>query len=209
METYWANVHTSGSSTLSFDPQLKEFIQENLIEIKNYDDYCELYFRDEIKHVDILQEIPGFIGIDKNKVSFHFDLGIIENQDVGAIIKDVNKCLLTELKSKGINDIDDTYYKLIENITSVGDMYSSFIELVLSILYVDRYNEIIRYQIKNGSNPEIYKKYSIKEAHNFISPILSLLYEPNIHSIKKYYDNMILENKYCVSIYEKIWMDLV
>lgn len=200
-------VHTSGQSTLDCDPVLKDYIQHNITEIKNYKDYCELYFKNEIEHIELFQQVPGFIDATQNKVSYHFDLGVIENQDVGAIIKDVNKCLQTE--NKNIVDLDETYYKLLNNILSVGEMHSSFIELILSILYVGYDNEIIRYQLKRGVPIEITKKYSIKEAHNFISPVLSLLYEPNVHSIRKYYENLIEDNKYYVSIYEKIWMDLV
>jgi hypothetical protein len=91
----------------------------------------------------------------------------------------------------------------------VGDVYSSFIELILSILYVGYDNEIIRYQIKNGLPIQITKKYSVKEAHNFLSPVLSLLYEPNTHSIKRYYDNLIQKNEHVVSVYERIWLDMI
>jgi hypothetical protein len=145
--------------------------------------------------------------INENKVSFHFDLGLIENCDVGSVIKEVNKCLQTE--NKDIIALDETYYKLLSNILTVGEIYSSFIELILSILYVGYDNEIIRYQIKKNLPIKVEKKFSVREAHNFISPVLSLLYEPNIHSIKKYYEYLIQKNQYYVSIYEKIWMDMI
>lgn len=201
------NTVTSGQATLDCDKTLQAYIQQNLIKINNYEEHCELIFKDEIQHRETFKTIPGFMEFTETSVSYHFNLGIIKNQDIGAIIKEVDSCVQTE--NKNIVPIKDTYYKLVNNILSVGDIHSTFIELILSILYVGYDNEIIRYQLGRGVPIEITKKYSIKEAHNFISPILSLLYQPNVHSIKKYYDSLIESNSYYVSIYEKIWMDLM
>lgn len=178
-----------------------------MLKIENHFDHCKLIFIDTLQHLELFREITGFLDYGENYVKFHFDLGIIENKDVGAIIKEIKNCLQTE--NKNIVSPDDTYYKLISNILSVGDIYSSFIELILSILYVGHDNKIIRYQLKEKLPLKIEKKFSVKEAHNFISPVLSLLYEPNIHSIKKYYNHLIKQDSYLVSIYEKIWMDLI
>jgi hypothetical protein len=108
-----------------------------------------------------------------------------------------------------IQPISETYETLMMSILSVGEIYSSFIELILSILYVDKDNTIIRYQIKNNKAVEIVKKFSIREVHRILSPVLSLLYVPNTHSIKKYYDSVLDKENYIVSIYEKIWLDVI
>jgi len=140
-------------------------------------------------------------------VTYSYNIGLVENLDVGHIIKVVNKCLQTE--NSNIKPIAETYDILMSNILSVGEIYSSFIELILSILYVDNNDEIIRYQIKNKKPVTISKKYSIKEVHRILSPVLSLLYVPNTHSIKKYYESVLDKPNYTVSIYEKIWLDIL
>ncbi len=198
------SVHDSGSATLELKPELKSFIQNNIIDIKNFEDYCSISFNN-IKSIPFdIYDVPGFIGIENDSVKFHFDLGIIENHDVGTVIKVVKEALQTE--NDNIKPINETYEEFISSILSIGEIYSSFIELMLSILYVDKEKKIIRYQIKDGKNIEIDKKYNIKTVHSILSPVLSLLYEPNIKSIKKYYQS--LENDSCkVSIYEKIWLD--
>ena len=142
-----------------------------------------------------------------SSVTYHYDIGIVENLDVGAVIKTVNKCLQTE--NSNIRPITETYETLMTNILSVGEIYSTFIELILSILYVDNNDTIIRYQIKNKKKIEIKKKYSIKEVHKVLSPVLSLLYVPNTHSIKKYYESVLDKKTYLVSIYERIWLDII
>jgi hypothetical protein len=201
--------HSSGSATLAIDIDLKDFIEEYLESIVNTDVNSTLTFKKDIpiNLVEVLQAIPGYYAVTNNTVVFNYDVGIIDNLDVGAIIKTVYKCLQTE--NVNIQPISETYETLMMSILSVGEIYSSFIELILSILYVDKDNTIIRYQIKNNKAVEIVKKFSIREVHRILSPVLSLLYVPNTHSIKKYYDSVLDKENYIVSIYEKIWLDVI
>jgi hypothetical protein len=180
-----------------------------LIDIKNSTLNTTLIFNKPLNQelIQILEEIPGFESITLNSVTYDYNIGIVENLDVGAVIKAVNKCLQTE--NTNIRPVNETYEILMTNILSVGEIYSTFIELILSILYVDNNNTIIRYQISKNKKIEIKKKYSIKEIHRILSPVLSLLYVPNTHSIKKYYESVLDQQTYIVSIYEKIWIDII
>lgn len=201
--------HTSGSATLEIDNDLKNFIQEYLVDINNTPVTTTLTFSKDIPddQVLILSLIMGYEGHTANTVTYNYNTGIIDNLDVGAIIKTVNKCLQTE--NSNIKTPEETYDVFMSSILSVGEIYSSFIELILSILYVDEDNEIIRYQLKNNKPISIKKKYSIKEVHKILSPVLSLLYVPNRHTIKKYYESVLDKENYIVSIYEKIWLDVI
>jgi len=198
--------HTSGSSTLTINNKLKNYIREHLIDIILDKNFCTLIFNENIdeEYSEIISSVPGCIQLYANTCQFDYIYNI-ENEDVGKVIKDLKNCLLTE---KGdVTCTLQTYNKLIESILSVGNIFSSFIEIILCNLYTNNKNKIIRYQLRDNDILEITKKYSVYHIHSLLSPTLNLLYKPNLNTISEYY-NTVVKNCHKPSIFEKIWLDI-
>lgn len=152
-----------------------------------------------------MKEIPGYINTVNNMSEFEYVYNV-ENEDIGKVIKIVKNCLLTE-KTKAIIPIDETYEQLISAILSIGDIFSSFIEIVLCNLYTNSKDKVVRYQLRDNEHVSMHKKYSVYHVHSLLSPTLNLLYKPNIRTITDYYNSSIEEN-IKPSIFERIWLDL-
>jgi hypothetical protein len=198
--------HTSGSSTLAVNNKLKNYIRSHLVDIELQELSCKLIFDDVIpdEFIEIINTIPGFQQVHENICEFDYIYNV-ENEDVGKVIKELKNCLLTE-KGDVICTLD-TYNRLIESILSVGNIFSSFIEIILCNLYTNNKNKIIRYQLRDNEILEISKKYSVYHIHSLLSPTLNLLYKPNLNTISEYY-NTIVKNNHKPSIFEKIWLDI-
>ena len=200
--------HTSGSSTLSINDKLKEYIRYHLVNINLSNNNFELMFDENIptEIIDILIDIPGYVKHSGTICSFDY-IYDVQNEDIGKVIKDLKNCLLTE-KTKNITPIEATYEQLISSILSVGDIFSTFIEIVLCNLYTNNENKVVRYQLKDGEEVKITKKYSVYHVHSILSPTLNLLYKPNLKTISKYYNDTVVKDNYKPSIFEKIWLDI-
>jgi hypothetical protein len=199
--------HTSGSSTLLVNDTLKNYIKYHIKNIQLRDSECSLIFDETIPSeiIEIMMEIPGYINTYGNISEFQYVYNV-ENEDIGKVIKVVKSCLLTE-KTKSITPIDETYEQLISAILSIGDIFSSFIEIVLCNLYTNSKDKVVRYQLRDNDHVSMYKKYSVYHVHSILSPTLNLLYKPNIKTITDYYNSSIEESNK-PSIFEKIWLDL-
>jgi hypothetical protein len=200
--------HNSGSSTLSINSKLEKYIRDHLTDFQLLNDKCNLIFNTEIDYdiQIILQAIPGHLLTVGNCSSFGY-IYDIENEDVGKVIRELKTCLLTE-KIKHITPINETYDQLVRSILSVGDIFSTFIEIVLCNLYTNDKDKIIRYQLKDGEKVQIDKKYSVYHIHSLLSPTLNLLYKPNLKTISEYYNATIAKEGYKSSIFEKIWLNI-
>lgn len=159
--------------------------------------------------IAILSNIEGFKDIPTHNIATFTEIETAENADVSVIVKRVKDVLKTE-QFPNIDPIDKSYNELVTAILSVGNIYSSFVEVVFANLYVNRQQEVIRYALHNGGDTIPYRKYNIKKLHTLLSPVLSLLFEPNLESIERFYKtkNRIGFNN-GLSIFEKIWLNIV
>ncbi len=210
--------HTSGSCNISVNNKFITFIEKHLIDIKQTEDTNILVFDIEIpkKIINIVSTfqkyhilIKDFYNHPKNEIHFGNIIDTIQNFDVISKLKTLNKLLETEIKN--INSIQYTYSKLITNILSTGQIYSSFVEITLCNLYICESNKIFRYELIKNKNPIIIKKYNIRRLHEKISKILGLLYEPNKETILKIGQNMtslkITNN--ITNIFEQLWLGII
>lgn len=141
--------------------------------------------------------------ITYNKVYFENKEGV-ENKDVTAVMKDLNNLLKTE--KQDIKPVQESYNEFIKNILQLNIIYSVFIEIIFCNLYVNKNSEILRYALNDNGDTNITKKFGIKQVHTNLSPILSLLYQPNAKSILKI-KNLDSKTNENFSIFEKIWLD--
>lgn len=212
--------HLSGAANIYIDDILKEYIKNHLINITNDSNTFELEFDENIPQniKDVIinnkdyrydQNISNTILKFKNYNSNEF----IPNQDASQIVDNVAALLKSCISTKKVKipDITDTYYKLIEEFFKISNIYTIFIELLLANSHVNQDNITYRYCLKQGLNPTICKRYSIKSLNRLISKILSWLYEPNKTSIRNFYnysqDFNNSEEIQKLSVFEKIWID--
>ena len=197
--------HTSGSCSLSLDKDVVKFFEDHMIEIcKDSDKINVVKFDIDITAgiSQALQELPGFIKIDKNILKFR-DLDrseIYENNDIVNTVKQFTK----ELSSEGQKDIDYIYRTLMSKLLDISIVYSSFLEIFLCNMFLDSNGTVLRY----SKTKEIAKRKSIKNLHTVLeNTILDLLYEPNAKSILKIKDIESLTGSQGIahSVYEELW----
>lgn len=215
-QTTMSSHHLSGSATLPIDNVLKDYFDKKLINIKNYEKHFNLIFSENIDQniIDILKNNENYRYVSNEDNIINFEVynkdEIVENQDSGKIIENVDKLLRSIIK-KGkvpLPSINTTYYGLIEEFFKISDIYTVFIEMLLANSHVNRDNIIYRYCLKDSLDPTIWRRYSIKSLNKLISIILSWLYEPNKSSIRKFYNlDSTPEEIEKLSVFEKIWLD--
>jgi len=204
--------HTSGSCTLSTNPNIVKLIYTSLEDIILDNDNNEsiLIFDKQIPPSDLMlfSEITGFIEYktENKKTNIRYsNLQNVINQDVSAVIKNINNLLKMEVKAKQIKPITDTYTNFMKYILSVGIVYSSFIEIILCNMYLTKDEQVLRYAITNNINVQPHTKLGIRQLNKIISKLLGLLYEPNELTITKYSDLNTKIPERTDTIFEKFW----
>lgn len=207
--------HTSGSCSIEIDPKIVNYIEKHLIDIEYTEDseHVMLVFNNKIPYdiISKFSKLEGYQGHDWNRIIFSNDISYYEiiNPDVGKTVKTMAKILNTERVPR---PIEESYKIFMTNIMNVGNIYSSFIEVVLCNLYECESGRIYRYELKHHletGDPisEIAYKYNIKKLFKKISKVLGLLYEPNKSTIQAIssLDKLSYEAK---GIYEQLWLGL-
>lgn len=214
--------HTSGSSSLPTNDELVQFIQYNLKEIHNYDEFCIIEFNTNIPQnlLSLFKNINGCLDIsfckskyesiydqykDSQNVLLYVNQYNVENQDVTYKIKEVNQLLLKMKANKNLQlNISDIYSQFIDIILELGMIYSSFIEIIFTNLFV--YERVpIRYYL--NENPFIIPdmKLNLKQQHTIISKLLGLVYEPNSVSLSSFSNNNYELIDDANTIFERLW----
>jgi hypothetical protein len=214
------NVHTSGSAELKTFSDVVTFIRDYLVDIKSTDENIELKFNTSYKNVpNQFIEIKGYkdLGnIEETSFSVFFDKNDkkVRNNDTVSTINKVKDILRRD--SKVTNTPADYYSELISNLLSVGNIYSSYVEIMLAHMFITdiENKKFWRYNQQDS----IVLKLSDKTMAAFISPLLGLLYQPNERSISSIDldeiqevlgDKTSVENLEKLSIHEKIFLEMV
>jgi len=202
-----SSFHTSGSATIALDSEIKNYFQDNLCDIVEFEKYITVKFKNPIDKaiIDKITNTPEFKFVNQTsntELVFEKYYDKIENEDVGKIIKQINAILATQIKIN-IMPLNEAYYNIINALHQVSNIHSIFVELLLANAYVNKDNKIIRYAIRDNESQVIAKKYNTKQLHKLQSATLSLIYEPNKNSILNYYLNKTVSPN--PSIFEKIW----
>ena len=208
-----SSFHTSGSAIFRMNNDFYKFIKDKLYDIINTENYFDLIFSENIPNTiyDVITELESFVSINNNIVRFNNINNQIENEDVGKsmiAITDINK-----RNAKIIYNINETYDIFINTLLELGDIKSVFIECILANMFLVN-NEIYRYARIKNKDIIPNSKLSSKMIVNHISPILTMLYRPNKNNYKnnmnnKDYEDYCLSNREKISIFEKIWFNLL
>lgn len=199
--------HTSGSADIDYDPQIVEFLYNHLINIEYIDqETFKIKFNSKIPKelLEKFNEIEGFVKLMDNEVIYK-DIYNIENNDVTKVIHDVRALLALQIGKT--TPITDLYHQLIKMILSVGDIYSSYIEIVLCNMYLTKKGEILRYALNRDVNEyqNIKTKLAVRTLHTAVSKLLGLLFEPNARSVSIFSDQSKKLRLSSDTIFEKLW----
>lgn len=209
--------HTSGSCTLETDPEIVNFLYKNLVNIEKYDGYSHIVLSNPVPEslkdkfrkvgIDSNNKIPTFNNLINNDHTLVFDnIYNVKNHDVTDTIDNIKEILNKERGN--VTPVEETYQNYIHEVLKVGDIYSSFVEVVLCNMYLTKEGELLRYALKKNINAIPYQKLSIKRICTIVSKLLSLLFEPNTSSIGRFSpqnDNKIPDQM--DTIFEKLWVD--
>jgi len=182
---------------------------EDIIQLPN-ENSCFLIFNRILtqSEIDELIVIPGFIkNIDmgmKTHITYS-NLYNVVNQDVSIIIKNINALLKMEVNGKTITPIENTYLDFMKYISSIGNVYSTFIEIILCNMYLTKDDQILRYALSKNISVKPDTKLGVKQLNKIISKLLGLLYEPNEITISRYADTTVNIPKKRDTIFEKFW----
>ena len=199
--------HTSGSCSLEVDSEVVDFCYAHINDIQStsQDDF-DLIFNEPVSGsvLEKFKKIPGFTCQKSEYTLSYKNMYNVENDDVTKIIRDVNDLLKSE-KGAGVQPLDEVYQAYITKVLQVGDIYSSFIEIVLCNMYVTKDDEILRYALAKDINTKPYRKLNVRKLHTVVSKLLGLLYEPNGLSTCKFSDasDNLVESR--DTILERMW----
>lgn len=203
--------HTSGSCNLKVNNEIVDFIYKELEDMyidPSKDNSFIISFKSPIPSnlMADFEIITGFqVAIDDTRIVYDYEIKNVENDDVTKAIKNINNLL--RLENKDPTPVTEVYENYIKEVLEVGDIYSTFIELVLCNMYLTKDKEILRYAVNRDINEfsNITTKLSPKHLHKAVSKLLGLLYEPNAGSISKFasLDDPLLE---CANtVLERLW----
>ena len=218
-------VHSSGSCSLPTDNDVVNYLNQNLLDIINFEkeELCIIKLKNK-PNTDILEKIiklPGYLDWDKfclyytNLIDKYYNIRgnilifqnqyNVENQDVTQRIKEIKALLVTQKNNAQLDiNISETYAKFMEIMLELNNTYSSFIEVVFTNMFIK--NKIpIRYFLKDDYLTLPDTRLNYKQINKVVSKLLGLIYEPNSISIAHFGENdnsLQLESN---TIFEKLW----
>lgn len=194
--------HDSGSAQLTISKELKKFIKEHLIDIEYEENFVILVFDTTELHEEF-KEFSNFQTTAGNKIYFYNTFGDIKNNDPIEALRNVK--LILKVAKSNIKQPHEYYDLLMQQILTVGSPYSSFVELLLTNMFLtdDKRNELWRY---NQTLP-IKCKLGDKTLSGKTSPLLNLLYQQNKKTIQniEFLNDYLTSNK--LTIYEKLFLE--
>ncbi len=171
--------HTSGSCELDLDKSACKFIKNCLIDIAEDKHSIELKFNtDDIP--DEIRNIKGYLSTEGQIVKFTKLSERVVNNDVLATVIRVKE-LMKKCEGSELMTPSEYYKDLTSCILEVGDLYSSFVEMVLAHMFMVSPTEFWRY----NQDKTVSLKLSEKTIAAKISSLLGFLYQPNSHSVKE------------------------
>lgn len=197
--------HESGSAQLTLDKTLHMFVRNHLIDIEKDSKHVILVFNTYDIPSVIFQEVYSSIYImtKANRVHFRINTSEVLNNDPIAALKNVKSILKTSVKN--IKMPNEYYDMLMEQILTVGAPYSSFVELLLTNMFITdiKNNQLWRY----NKNEKIVQKLGDKTLAGKTSPLLDLLYQQNRKTVEniEFLDKYIDSDK--LTIYEKLFLE--
>jgi hypothetical protein len=209
--------HESGKATLPVDEEIVKFFEEHLLDVKTTIDsktnqeITTLNFDTNqfpIKLITSGQNKPmiyGLKGSFDTSLVFGEDHYVIYNQDVITVVNNI-KAILRQ--GPVTTSVVPYYIDLMTALLEVGNVYSSFVEILFANMFVVDYDKKVFWRYRQDLPPTF--KLGDKMMAAYISSRIGLLYQPNKNTIEQVdldeLDEIDLEN---LTIYEKIYLGRV
>jgi hypothetical protein len=140
--------------------------------------------------------------VQNNKLIFQEDDMTVENQDVIYIVENVKNILK---QSQNPEEPVNYYLKLMTSLLEVGKIYSSFVEILFTNMFIVDYENKVFWRYNQSQSPTF--KLGDKMMASYISSRIGLLFQPNKKTIERVnleeLDSIDSEN---LTIYEKIYL---
>lgn len=170
---------TSGSCELDLDKTVCKFIKDYLVDIHDNGKMITLTFSNDNIPNEI-RNIKGYLSTEKNLVKFTKLSERVVNNDVLSTVIQVKE-LMKKCNGSELMTPSEYYANLMKCILEVGNLYSSFVEMVLAHMFMVSPTEFWRY----NQDKSVVVKLSEKTIASKISSLLGFLYQPNSHSVKE------------------------
>jgi len=208
--------HSSGSASYIFSRELKDFTEKYLLDVLNNQYKFTLVFEVPVPQLLVKELVASFNNDDDDYLNHvtvtnngkeleFFECLEYENQDVTKVLGQVNNNLKVKHRVS-FSDIESTYGVQIRNILSLGDIFSTFIEISMCNAYTGTKElKPVRYIIRDTMKiPELITRRNIQSLHEMSSSTLSLLYLPNKNTIMGMSSKVRLAAN-TPSVFEQIW----
>jgi hypothetical protein len=207
--------HESGKATLPLDSDILEFFENHLIDAEtttdeNNKETTKLIFdTSEIPNKLIednqYQIISSLKEIGEKYLIYGEDPTIISNKDVISVVSDV-KAILRQ--GDVYTSVESYYIALMTAILEVGIIYSSFVEILFTNMFlVDKDNKVF-WRYRQDLKPTF--KLGDKMMAAYISSRIGLLFQPNRKTVEKIDLEELNEiDDDNLTIYEKIFLGRV
>ena len=211
MKTKELRVHTSGSCDLPTDPDIIKIIKQQLHDITHGKWTSTLHFTPTLTAIQIekFSKLDGFVE-HKHNESFteiiYDNVQNVQNRDVTAVIQTMKR--LTQAETGKLTPIDKIYEQFMKNALSVGQIYSTFIEIVMCNMYITNDKTVLRYALQKDPSAVPVKKLNIMRLHSVVSKLLGLLYEPNSQSICEFANTTNPLPTTSNTVLERFWNEL-
>ncbi len=204
--------HESGRANLPTNDNIIKFFEEHLVDVESVIDNdqentiltfdCN-QFPDEL--INSHMYIYGLKDIKTNQLIYGEDNAIADNKDVISVVESIKNILK---QGEVSTPVVSYYIDLMTAILEVGNIYSSFVEILFCNMFlVDKDNKIF-WRYRQDLTPTF--KLGDKMMAAYISSRIGLLYQPNKNTIEQAdleeLDEIDLEN---LTIYEKIFLGRV
>jgi len=194
--------HTSGAAELKIEDAnndlIIEIFRDYYIDHEEDDKMYIVKFKSTCENLNELAHIPGFVSISENgeitEVYFEKQRIPVKNLDIISSLEKLNNIIKTE---KSPAHPLFYYHEMIKILLSTGQLYSTYVELLLCNMFLTETGEYWRY----CPSENVSLKVGIRSLAKTLSPVLGFLYQPNVKTI----DFDITEN--AQTIYEKILMN--
>jgi len=201
--------HESGRASLKVNTTIRDFFKNHLIDIKKDGDNTILIFDtnnfpEVLTYVGDDAPIPNLISVNvtNNCLTFGPDNRVIPNEDVISIMEQIKAVT----KHGDVKKPPSEYYQdLMTLLLSVGVVYSSFVEMLFTNMFIIGDPKDRRFWRYHQDEAPTYKLGDTLLAL-YINPLLGLLYQPNKQTIGMIdLDKVLTADE--PTIYEKIWMN--
>ncbi len=184
--------HFSGAFITHIDKKLIKVIKklrfespnriyyDNEQDIKDLESIMHVYYKDDTSAIEFVKQDDYYI-LEQNELPFNDDSVKQLNNIVGMIDKNRD--------SDTLISIEEMYNFLLDNIVIPNGMLSIYIELVISILYYDEDDTMIRY-----SDKEPVKQIALKKVIDHLDPKLAIFHNFSNSAINRIYTNKKNEN---------------